>query len=70
LQEVTARAPGRIEHADTAFPSISYLANAMRRASAAHGDHEKYQGGEYDVNWPDWYAAFMAAEQAGTELPT
>ncbi|HEX9540321.1 MAG TPA: hypothetical protein VGA04_19340 [Streptosporangiaceae bacterium] len=21
-------------------------------------------------DWPDWYAAYMVAEQAGTELPT
>jgi hypothetical protein len=41
----------------------------MRRASVAHGEHEKREGGQYDVNWPDWYAAYMAAEQAGTELP-
>ena len=42
----------------------------MRRASVAHGEHEKRMGGEYDTNWPDWYAAYMVAEQAGTELPT
>ena len=23
-----------------------------------------------DPNWPDWYAAYLAAEQAGGELPT
>jgi len=23
-----------------------------------------------DANWPDWYAAYMAAEQSGNELPT
>jgi hypothetical protein len=40
------------------------------RAATAHGAHEKRMGGEYDVNWPDWYAAYMVAEQAGTELPT
>ena len=52
----------RVERAD--------LADAMRRASVAHGEHEARQGGEYDVNWSDWYAAYMVAEQAGTELPT
>ena len=46
------------------------LADAMRRASVAHGEHEKRMGGEYDVNWPDWYAAYMVAEQSGAELPT
>jgi catechol 2,3-dioxygenase-like lactoylglutathione lyase family enzyme len=69
LQEVTQRLPGRIQNA-TSFSSVADLANAMRRASVAHGEHEKRQGGEYDVNWPDWYAAYMVAEQAGQELPT
>jgi hypothetical protein len=41
----------------------------MRRASVAHGEHEKRTGGQHDVNWPDWYAAYMVAEQAGKELP-
>jgi hypothetical protein len=40
----------------------------MRRASVAHGEHEKTTG-EYDENWPDWYASYMVAEQAGEELP-
>ena len=43
--------------------------SALRRAAAAHGEHEK-RTGEYDENWPDWYAAYMVAEQAGTELPS
>jgi catechol 2,3-dioxygenase-like lactoylglutathione lyase family enzyme len=68
LQEVTARLPGRIDAAETAFASTADLANAMRRSSAAHGEHEK-RIGKADANWPDWYAAYMAAEQAGTELP-
>jgi catechol 2,3-dioxygenase-like lactoylglutathione lyase family enzyme len=70
LQEIRQRAPGRIDRPETAFSSAAELAEAMRRASVAHGEHEKRQGGEYDVNWPDWYAAYMVAEQAGTELPT
>jgi hypothetical protein len=36
----------------------------------AHGEHEKRIGGESDVNWPDWYAAYMVAEQWRTDLPT
>ncbi|TWP47021.1 glyoxalase [Lentzea tibetensis] len=67
LQEVTTRLPGRVE-AETTYGSSSDLANAMRRAAAAHGEHEK-RTGEADVNWPDWYAEYMVAEQAGTELP-
>jgi catechol 2,3-dioxygenase-like lactoylglutathione lyase family enzyme len=69
LQEVTTRLPGRVDAAATSFASVSDLANAMRRAAAAHGEHEK-RIGEADANWPDWYAAYMVAEQAGTELPT
>ena len=69
LQEITTRLPGRIDAAETAFASTADLAGAMRRASAAHGEHEK-RIGKADPDWPDWYAAYMAAEQAGTELPT
>ncbi|MFZ1114366.1 MAG: VOC family protein [Propionibacteriaceae bacterium] len=69
LQEITTRLPGRVDATETAFASTADLANAMRRASVAHGEHEK-RIGEADENWPDWYAAYMVAEQAGTELPT
>jgi len=68
FQEITARLPGRIDSAATTFASASDLANAMRRASAAHGEHEKRIGAA-DANWPDWYASYMVAEQAGKELP-
>jgi catechol 2,3-dioxygenase-like lactoylglutathione lyase family enzyme len=68
VQEVTRRAPGRIDPATTTFASANDLASAMRRAAAAHGEHEK-SNGQRDTNWSDWYAAYMAAEQAGTELP-
>jgi catechol 2,3-dioxygenase-like lactoylglutathione lyase family enzyme len=70
LQEVTTRLPGRIDPAaGTAFASAADLASAMRRAEAAHGEHER-RTGVADPDWPDWYAADMIAEQAGTELPT
>ena len=69
LQEVTTRLPGRIDSAATSFASANDLASAMRRASAAHGEHEK-RIGEADPNWPDWYAEYMVAEQAGADLPT
>jgi hypothetical protein len=52
----------------SAFGSASELANAMRRASVAHGEHEK-RIGTADPNWPDWYAEYIVAEQAGAELP-
>jgi catechol 2,3-dioxygenase-like lactoylglutathione lyase family enzyme len=68
VQEVTRRLPGRIDPATTTFASANDLASAMRRAAAAHGEHEN-RNGQRDANWPDWYAAYMAAEQAETELP-
>ena len=68
VQEVTRRAPGRIDPATTTFASANDLAVAMRRAAAAHGHHEK-SNGKRDANWSDWYAAYIAAEQAGTKPP-
>ena len=68
LQEVTTRLPGRIDRAETAFASANDLASAFRRAETAHGQHEK-RTGQRDANWPDWYAEYMVAEQAGKELP-
>ncbi|ACI58385.1 Glyoxalase/bleomycin resistance protein/dioxygenase (plasmid) [Rhizobium leguminosarum bv. trifolii WSM2304] len=68
LQEITARLPGRVE-ADATFTSPTELATALRRAAAAHGEHEKRSGGLHDVNWPDWYAEYMVAEQTGKRLP-
>jgi hypothetical protein len=69
LQEVTARLPGRIDAAATTFASTADLASALRRAEAAHGEHEK-RTGQRDANWPDWYAAYMVAEQTGAQLPS
>lgn len=68
LQEITTRLPGRIDGAGTAFASASDLAGAFRRAAEAHGEHERRTGKE-DPDWPDWYAEYMVAEQAGTRLP-
>jgi catechol 2,3-dioxygenase-like lactoylglutathione lyase family enzyme len=69
LQEITARLPGRVDVNDTTFTSATELASALRRAAAAHGEHEKRNGGQHDANWPDWYAEYMVREQAGEELP-
>jgi catechol 2,3-dioxygenase-like lactoylglutathione lyase family enzyme len=68
VQEVTARLPGRVDPGLTSFRSASELASAMTRASLAHGEHEK-RIGHADADWPDWYAKYMVAEQAGAELP-
>jgi catechol 2,3-dioxygenase-like lactoylglutathione lyase family enzyme len=67
LQEITTRLPGRVA-GDTTYASTSDLAQALRRAEAAHGQHEK-RTGQRDQNWPDWYAEYMRREQSGEELP-
>ncbi len=69
FQEITTRLAGRIDSAATSFGSVNDLASALRRAAAAHGEHEKRNGGQHDENWPDWYAAYMVREQSGEELP-
>jgi catechol 2,3-dioxygenase-like lactoylglutathione lyase family enzyme len=67
LQEITTRLPGRVG-GGTAYASAGDLSRALRRAAAAHGEHEK-RIGNADPNWPDWYAEYMVREQAGEELP-
>jgi predicted enzyme related to lactoylglutathione lyase len=67
LQEVTTRFPGRVA-GDTTYATVADLAQALRRAEAAHGEHEK-RTGQRDADWPSWYAEYMVAEQAGGELP-
>ena len=69
LQEITTRLPGRVDPVSTSYASTNDLAAALRRAAAAHGEHEK-RVGEADPNWPDWYAEYMTSERAGEELPT
>lgn len=68
FQEVTARLPGRADSPTTTFNSVTELQGALRRAAAAHGEHEK-RTGQHDNDWPAWYAAYLVAEQAGTPLP-
>jgi catechol 2,3-dioxygenase-like lactoylglutathione lyase family enzyme len=69
LQEVTARLPGRVDAEVTTFTSPTELASALRRAEAAHGEHEK-RTGKRDADWPSWYAEYMIREQAGKPLPS
>lgn len=69
VQEITTRLPGRVD-GTASYPSAAELAEGLRRAAAAHGAHEQREGGAFDANWPDWYAQYMVAEQAGAELPT
>ena len=69
LQEITTRLPGRIDAAETSYSSVSDLEQALVRAAAAHGEHEKSTGLP-DENWPAWYARYMVAERSGAELPS
>jgi catechol 2,3-dioxygenase-like lactoylglutathione lyase family enzyme len=69
LQEITTRLPGRLDPTSTVFASTEDMAAALRRAAAAHGEHEARTGAE-DPDWPDWYARYMVREQAGSELPS
>ena len=69
LQEVTVRLPGRVDADATTFTSSTELAAALRRAAAAHGEHEK-RTGQHDADWPDWYAEYIIREQAGKQLPS
>lgn len=71
LQEVTTRLPGRIDpQMGTTFSSAGDLASALRRAAAAHNQHEKRIGHVDMEGWPDWYAAYLVAEQSGADLPS
>lgn len=69
FQEITQRLPGRIDTGVATYTSSTDLAAALRRAGAAHGEHEKRNGGKHDENWPDWYAQYMMSEQTGKDPP-
>ena len=64
-----SRLPGRVDASETAYTSVGDLAQALRRAAAAHGKHEE-RTGQADADWPDWYADYMVRERAGETLPT
>jgi catechol 2,3-dioxygenase-like lactoylglutathione lyase family enzyme len=77
VQEVTTRLPGRINTNETRYVSVADLESALRRAEVAHREHDKRTGSSQllhrsarDEDWPAWYAAYLAAEQAGTDLPS
>lgn len=69
FQEITHRLPGRVDTGVATYTSSAELAAALRRAGAAHGEHEKRMGGKHDENWPDWYAQYMMSEQTGEAPP-
>jgi hypothetical protein len=77
VQEVTTRLPGRVNADETGYVSTADLEGALRRAEAAHQEHEKHAGRSHflhrsgqDEDWPAWYASYMVAEQTGTDLPS
>jgi catechol 2,3-dioxygenase-like lactoylglutathione lyase family enzyme len=77
VQEVTTRQPGRMNAVETGYVSTADLEGALRRAQVAHHEHEKGTGRPHllhrsgqDEDWPSWYASYMVAEQAGTDLPS
>ena len=76
VQEVTTRLPGRIDPREIAFASAEDLENALRRAEAAHVEHQKRTGKSHllhrssqDENWPAWYASYIMAEHVRRGLP-
>jgi catechol 2,3-dioxygenase-like lactoylglutathione lyase family enzyme len=66
VQEVTTRVPGRTTSVLAAYGSVGALADALRRAAAAH-DHNAENTGRADPDWPDWYARYLADESAGPD---
>lgn len=69
VQEITTRLPGRVDAPTVDFGSATDLAGALRRAEAAHGEHER-RTGQRDARWPEWYAAYLMAERSGQPLPS
>ena len=49
------------------YGSLGLASDAARVGRPRQGEKRT---GETDANRPDWYARYMVAEQAGTELPT
>jgi hypothetical protein len=58
-----------VDSDDATYSSASDLEGALRRAAAAHGEHET-RIGKHDEEWPKWYAEYMMSERGGKPLPT
>jgi hypothetical protein len=67
VQEVTTRVPDRPTSVLAAYGSVGALADALRRAAAAHERHAQNIG-HADPDWPDWYAQYLADESARPDL--
>jgi catechol 2,3-dioxygenase-like lactoylglutathione lyase family enzyme len=59
VQEVTTRLPGRMNATETGYVSAADLESALRRAEAAHREHEErtgrshlFQRSDQDQDWP------------------
>jgi hypothetical protein len=68
LRRAAAAARGEHEKRPREASTRSEHEKRAREAST-RSEHEKRLG-ERDANWPEWYAAYMAAEHAGAELPS
>ena len=68
FQEITTGCPG----ASTPRDFVRLRKRSGERVSARRGRPRRAREAhrrQRDANWPDWYAAYMVAEQAGKELP-
>ena len=60
----TTDVAGDSQAGGASFTNADELAQAMKRAEAAHAEHEA-RTGEADPDWPQWYAEYMVREQSG-----
>ena len=68
FQEITVRLPGRVDLDDTTFTSSTELATALRRAAAAHGEHESGPASKMRIGRTG--TEYIVREQAGKQLPS
>ena len=51
-----------------AFESVEEVEQALRSAAKAHGKYEAAElGGQFDEDWPAWYAQFIWEAQERTD---
>lgn len=66
LQEITTRLPGRTTSPLAVYGTVGGFADALRRAAAAHSQHEQ-EIGKRDPNWANWFAQYMVDESEGPD---
>ena len=69
LQEVTTRLPGRIDDQRDVVRVDRRPRRARCDVHRSPTARTRLGSARPIANWPDWYAAYMVAEQAGTPLP-